>query len=465
MRILLVLIFVGLGLFMQAQNTKEGAGTDQVHPRLQISNLKGGDFQPRAGGICLDNKSQLYVCTWTTAGSIFKHSGKKGDTTAVRVAAGLAEPLGLQFYQGDLYVIQRQELTRLRDLNNDGIFDLYETIYDDWAQSGNFHELAFGLPMIGEHFFVGLSLATKSSGELVNELAEGRGQIMKINNSGVAEVFATGLNTPSGLSVAMDEQLLVTDQLGRSFRAARLLLLGEGDDAGFHAGTLSPEAASPLLWIPRNDKFEKPGQAILLQKGPYQGQIVFGDVVGGGLARATIEEVNGQSQACLYNFSRGFDAGVFRIIEGADGQIYIGGLDGTGNWGFPRSKRIALHYVEWQEANAFELSKVEARQNGFILNFSEPFAEAIADTALHLKLEQWHYQADGSISTVETISVDSISFSDSRESIFIQTDKMKSGHVVHIKLDDLLLSKAGNMILNPEAWYTLNQIPNKSGPN
>lgn len=465
MRIFLVLIFVGLSLTMQAQNTNEGDEADQVHPRLQISNLKGGDFQPRTGGVCLDDKNQLYICTWTTAGSVYRHSGKKGDTTAIRVAAGLSEPLGLQFYEGDLYVVQRQELTRLRDLNNDGIFDLYETIYDDWAQSGNYHELAFGLPMIGEHFFIGLSLPAKSSGELVPELAEGRGKIVKITTSGEETTFATGLNTPSGLSPAMDDQLLVTDQLGRGFAAARLLLLGQGDDAGFHAGTLSSEAVAPLLWIPRNNKFEKPGQAIFLKKGPYQGQILFGDVVGGGLARATIEEVNGQYQACLYNFSRGFDAGIFRITEGAEGQIYIGGLDGTGNWGFPRSRRIALHYVEWQEANAFELSKVEARQNGFVLNFSEPIAEAVTDTALHLKLEQWHYEADGAISQVETISIDSISISESRQSIFIQTDKMKSGNVIHFRLHDLLISNTGNMILNPEAWYTLNQIPDRSGPN
>lgn len=465
MRNFLSLIFVGLILNVCAQNGNEDSKTDQVHPRLQISNLKGGDFQPRSGGMSLDDKGQLYICTWTTAGSVYRHSGKIGDTTAIRVAAGLAEPLGLQFYQGDLYVVQRQELTRLRDLNKDGVFDSYETIYGDWNQSGNFHELAFGMPMMGEHFMIGLSLPTKSNGAVLEELSEGRGVILKINTAGEAETFATGFNTPSGLTQVFEDQLLVSDQLGKGFLAARLLLVSEGDDAGFHAGTLSAEAMSPLLWIPRNNNFEKPGQAIVLSDGPYKGQLLFGDVVGGGLVRASIEEVNGQYQGCMYKFSRGFDAGIFRILEGSEGQLYLGGLDGTGNWGFPRSSRIALHRIDWQEAAAFELTQIKARANGFVMEFSAPIAEAVQDTSLHLKLSQWQYQSDGSRSEIEPIAVDSISFSADRKEVFVQSSQLSPQRVVHFELNDLLLSKAGDMILNPEAWYTLNQIPDKSGPN
>ncbi|MEM6342295.1 MAG: hypothetical protein AAF927_00390 [Bacteroidota bacterium] len=464
MRSFLSLIFFSFLLNLPAQNGGD-SNADQVHPRLQITNLKGGEFQPRTGGLALDDQGQLYLCTWTTAGSVYRHSGKIGDTTATRIAAGLAEPLGLQFYQGDLYVAQRQELTRLRDLNQDGIYDAYETVYSTWPQSGNFHELAFGMPMIGDHFLIGLSLPTKSSGELVTELSEGRGLIMKIKADGEAATFASGLNTPSGLSKVFEDQLLVTDQLGKNFQAARLLFLGEGEDAGFHAGTLNAEAMSPLLWVPRNNVFEKPGQAIMLSAGPYEGQIFFGDVVGGGLARVSLEEVNGQYQGCLYKFSRGFDAGIFRIVEGRDGQLYLGGIDGTGNWGFPRFQRIALHRVDWQEAKAFELSQVKARANGFVLEFSAPIADAVQDTSLHIKLNQWHYQSDGSRSAVESIEIDSISFSDNRKEVFVQCAQLSSQKVVHLQLNELLLSQAGDMILNPEAWYTLNEIPDKSGPN
>ena len=153
------------------------------------------------------------------------------------------------------------------------------------------------------------------------------------------------------------------------------------------------------------------------------------------------------------------------MLEGPEGQIYLGGIDGTGNWGFPRFQRIALHRIDWQEAQAFELSQVQARANGFVLKFSAPIADAVQDTSMHLKLNQWHYQTDGSRSAIEPLAIDSISFSDDRTEVFVQCAELSPKKVVHLKLNELLLSQAGDMILNPEAWYTLNEIPDRNGPN
>ena len=58
-------------------------------------------------------------------------------------AQGLHEVLGLNYIKGDLYLTQRAELTRLRDLDNDGEADEYKTVYS-WPLSGNYHEYAYG---------------------------------------------------------------------------------------------------------------------------------------------------------------------------------------------------------------------------------------------------------------------------------------------------------------------------------
>ena len=58
-------------------------------------------------------------------------------------AQGLHEALGLNYIKGDLYLTQRSELTRLRDLDNDGEADEYKTVYS-WPLSGNYHEYAYG---------------------------------------------------------------------------------------------------------------------------------------------------------------------------------------------------------------------------------------------------------------------------------------------------------------------------------
>ena len=46
---------------------------------------------------------------------------------------------------GLIYVIQRPEITRLRDSDNDGRADEYETVYDGWGLVGFENEFAFGL--------------------------------------------------------------------------------------------------------------------------------------------------------------------------------------------------------------------------------------------------------------------------------------------------------------------------------
>ena len=65
-----------------------------------------------------------------------------------KFAEGLQEPLGL-LRQGDwIYLAQRGELTRMRDVDGDDRADEFETVCDTWRVSGNYHEYNFG-PTLG----------------------------------------------------------------------------------------------------------------------------------------------------------------------------------------------------------------------------------------------------------------------------------------------------------------------------
>ena len=65
-------------------------------------------------------------------------------------ASGLHEPLGLALHKGDLFTVQRSELTRLRDTNFDGRADEYLTFAKGWGVTGNYHEYAYGPAVDGE---------------------------------------------------------------------------------------------------------------------------------------------------------------------------------------------------------------------------------------------------------------------------------------------------------------------------
>ena len=60
-------------------------------------------------------------------------------------ANGLHEPLGIQVVsKSEFLVMQRPELTRIKDTDGDGLADVYEKVTDDFGISGNYHEFNYG---------------------------------------------------------------------------------------------------------------------------------------------------------------------------------------------------------------------------------------------------------------------------------------------------------------------------------
>ena len=54
-----------------------------------------------------------------------------------KYASGLHEVLGLAWRDGWLYATQRGEVSRLKDLDDDGRADLFETVSDGWEINGD----------------------------------------------------------------------------------------------------------------------------------------------------------------------------------------------------------------------------------------------------------------------------------------------------------------------------------------
>jgi len=81
-------------------------------------------------------------------------------------ASGLHEVLGLAWRDGWLYAVQRGEVSRLKDTDNDGRADLFETFCDDWGISGDYHEYAMGSKFDqGGNLYVALCLTGSFTSE------------------------------------------------------------------------------------------------------------------------------------------------------------------------------------------------------------------------------------------------------------------------------------------------------------
>src|SRR2546426_1791909 len=62
-----------------------------------------------------------------------------------RYAAGMFQPLGLKIVDDTVYVLGRDQITRLHDLNKDGEADFYENFNNDAPVGPSYHAFAMEL--------------------------------------------------------------------------------------------------------------------------------------------------------------------------------------------------------------------------------------------------------------------------------------------------------------------------------
>ena len=94
------------------------------------------------GGIELLPDGKVAICTrrgqvWMVENA-FSYPDKAVKWTLF--AEYLHEPLGLAWKDGWLYVVQRPEVTRLKDEDGDGRADVLETVSDGWGVNGNYRQ-------------------------------------------------------------------------------------------------------------------------------------------------------------------------------------------------------------------------------------------------------------------------------------------------------------------------------------
>lgn len=446
-----------------------GRALEGVHPSYDLSTLHHQAFQPRVGGLAFLPDGRLLVTTWDTMGGVYVLDGvTTGDSSQVtvkQIASGLAEPLGIDVVDGNIFVVQKQELTQLIDHDGDDIIDEYRTVCDDWGVSNDFHEFAFGLVHQDDHFYVTLSMAMRLIGDEQQKID--RGRTLKINHDGDYEWVNYGLRTPNGIGVGPDDELFVTDNQGQWLPANKLIHVEEGDYHGMAWGLLdtteeAPPMTPPTLWLPEDEIGNSPSEIVLMQDGPYRGQLLHGDVTHGGIKRDFLEMVNGAYQGAVFRFTQGLAAGVNRLRWGPDGALYVGEVGMTGGWSW-REKQYGLQRLAYNGQPTFEMLAVRVRPKGFEIEFTKPLAEDHNWSAEDILIQQWWYQPTanygGPKMDLETLQATRMDLSDDRTRLYLEIPNLKEEHVVYFRLPEGLQSANAQPLWSSETWYTLNHIP------
>lgn len=443
-----------------------------VHPSFDLTQARPDDFTPKVGGMDFMSDGSLIVSTWDPSGSVYKltnvESGDPSKMTATKIASGLAEPLGLKVIRDTIYVLQKQELTRLVDSDKDGKIDEYQCVNNRWPTSGNFHEFAFGLAEKGGDLFATLAIAIMPGGASAKNQMQSRGKCVRFSlPSGDMTYLASGFRTPNGIGIGIDDEIFVADNQGDWLPSSKILHVRESDFFGSRAvdftGTEGMREKPPVVWLPQDEIGNSPSTPLAINVGPYKGQMIHGEVTHGGVKRVFVEKVNGEYQGVVFRFIQGLEAGVNRMTWGPDGALYIGGIGNPGNWQHSEKLWYGLQRLKYNEKPTFEMLAVRAMSDGVEIEFTEPLKEGEGWKQSDWQIRQWRYQPTidygGPKIDDKPLAISGISVSPDRKKVSLKLDGMKAGHIVYVHINKAFISETDLPLWSTEAWYTMNQIP------
>jgi cytochrome c551/c552 len=411
-----------------------------------------------------------------------------------RFASGMHEVLGLAYRDGAFYCSQRGELTKITDTDRDGVADLYEPIYQ-FDISGNYHEYTYG-PVFDKNgdMLVTLNLAWVGFGE--GKFAKWRGWLVKIHPDGTLEPFAAGLRSPAGYSINDQGDIFYGENQGDWVGSGRVTHLAKGDFAGNPGGlkwakepnspfrlTLEEiqdngapmyEAAAkvknlklPAVWFPHaimgistSDVLQDTTRG---KFSPFPGQYFVADQGQSKIMRMGLEKVNGVYQGFCINYREGFQSGILRERFGLDGSMFVG-MTSRG-WGSTGKDEFGLQRLLWNGQMPFEIQEIQAKSDGFEINFTQAVDVAsvkkAASYALRSYIYKYQHQYGSPIIELKNLKITGVEVSADKRKVRLVIEGLRQYFIHEFKLEGIR-NEAGEPLLHETAYYTLNQIPSGS---
>jgi hypothetical protein len=426
-------------------------------------------------------------------------------------AEGLHEPLGvLAEKDGSFLVMQRSELTRLRDADADGVADHYETVWDDFGMTGNYHEFAFG-PARGPNGKLYAALNVASNGDSIRPEIRGewlpigvprekfythwkqiateagrmysrvpwRGWVMEIDPAtGKGTPVASGFRSPDGIGFDAAGRLLVDDNQGDWRGTNELFVVKPGGFYGHPASLpwradwklgdplrlsieqLDELRTPPAIYFPYGRYSNSPTQIVTIPNspawGPFGGQTLVGEMNNARLLRVMLEEVGGLWQGACATFveAPALKPGLHRMTFTGD-TLWIGRthLSWAGHEGMVRvtpTGRIPFAVVD-----------MKLTERGFRFEFTEPLNPATLENLPQWTAQRFSYRYHAAYGSPEedrtaVIPSEAILTNDGR-TVELVIPELRSGVVYDFNLPRIE-ARGGAKLLDSRIAYTVNRL-------
>jgi uncharacterized cupredoxin-like copper-binding protein/glucose/arabinose dehydrogenase len=497
-RTLIVLSFIGLlslnlTSFAQTQVTSDTTKTQKEEDFYTLKSLPiPTNIALEIGGMTFLPNDALAVATrkgevWIISNPYMKNGGVPKYKLFAR---GMHEVLGLNYINGDLYLTQRAELTRLRDLDGDGEADEYETIYS-WPLNGNYHEYAYGPVLDKEgNMTVTLNLGWIGYGE---SLSKWDGWMLKFSSDGKMKPFATGLRSPAGFAMNDEGDMFYSENQGDWVGSGYIAHVAEGDFMGNPAGLIwadqpnspvklrksdipntgepkyevakrVPGLKTPAVWFPHSILGISTSGILNIgskgDMGPFEGQLLVGDQGQSNIMRVNLEKIKGVYQGAVFPFKEGFSSGILRMNWGSDGSMFVG-MTSRG-WGSRGRESYGLQQLKWNGKIPFEIKTIKAKPDGFELEFTQPIDEKSAKDVSSYSITNFTYgysnKYGSPVINDDVCAIKAIEISNDKKTVRLVVDGLKLGYIHEIKAPGIRSSDFYALLHN-YGYYTLNNLP------
>jgi mono/diheme cytochrome c family protein len=426
----------------------------------------------RFGGIdFFPDGKRVAVCTWN--GDVWIVSGVDGDLkelTWQRIATGLFQPLGLQIVDGEIYVLGRDQITRLHDLNGDGEVDFYENFNNDCMTSEHFHEFALDLKLGPDGNFYYIKCACHG----LPASHPHHGTLLKVSRDGSRlEVVARGFRAANGLGVGPHGEFTCIDNQGFWMPGNRINWIRPSGWYG-NQWAWNPEGRTnydePLCWM--HNFVDRSGGTQLWvptdQWGPFRDEIV---TISYGMGRMFLllkESVNGVIQGAVTRFPFEFETGAMRgVFHPNSGQLYTCGLYG---WAGNKTKPGGLYRVRYTGQPVHMARELHFVRDGIVVGFTDPLDPASATDPGNYDVKAWNYRwsvnygsPDFKLNGQEgrdTWSVTSATLSADRKCVFLKIPEVQRVMQLHVVFH--LLAADGAELEN-FVHGTIHELSSQSG--
>ncbi|MDD7983781.1 c-type cytochrome [Lentisphaera marina] len=406
----------------------------------------------------------------TFDGDVWIIDGLKGDMEKItwkRFASGLYAPLSLKVSKDQIYILGRDQITRLHDSDANGEADFYENFSNIFNHSLNTRNFAMDMLFDpeGNLYIARGGIPNKKSGSLHKSFQdlEHVGTILKISPDGKkVKVFADGLREPFLAYNPLSKQLYANDQQGHFVPSSPFIKIQECDFCGFQPANHKKklDLRPPFVWLPHK---VEPSCA---------GMNFVDSSTMGPLNQRMISHSYSKSQSFLLYEGTGFGAATplpyqmdFPLLKGVlnpiDGSLFLSGFKIYSN-NLPQNTGLARVRHTHQAVN-FPL-EVKVFKEAVELSFDEVLDSNSAEELKSFTIKRWkykrsprygsgHFQLDGNPGEENLLASRAI-LSKNKKSITLIIPGMTSVDQMAIQYR---LQKAGKAVTNT-LYLTLDKL-------